>query len=52
MRDLYVIGAYTTVFKRHPSMSFADLAREAYMGTRADAGMNKGADVDSGRLGN
>jgi hypothetical protein len=29
MRDVYVIGAYTTVFKKHPGMSFADLAREA-----------------------
>ena len=26
MRDAYVIGAYTTVFKKHPGMSFADLA--------------------------
>jgi hypothetical protein len=31
MRDVYVIGAYTTVFKKHPGMSFGDLAREAYM---------------------
>ena len=28
MRDVYVIGAYTTVFKKHPGMSFGDLARE------------------------
>ena len=27
MRDVYVIGAYTTVFKKHPGMSFGDLAR-------------------------
>ena len=31
MRDVYVIGAYTTVFKKHPGMSFGDLAREAYI---------------------
>ena len=31
MRDVYVIGAYTTVFKKHPGMSFADLAREAWI---------------------
>jgi acetyl-CoA acetyltransferase len=42
MRDVYVIGAYTTVFKKHPGLSFADLVREAYMGALADAGMNKG----------
>ena len=41
MRDVYVVGAYTTVFKKHPGMSFADLAREAYLGTLADAGMSK-----------
>ena len=29
MCDVYVIGAYTTVFKKYPGMSFADLAREA-----------------------
>ena len=29
MRDVYVIGAYTTAFKKHPGMSFGDLAREA-----------------------
>jgi hypothetical protein len=45
MRDVYVIGAYTTVFKKHPGMSFGDLAREAYMGTLADAGTNKGAAI-------
>ena len=28
MRDVFVIGAYTTVFKKHPGMSFGDLARE------------------------
>ena len=43
MRDVYVIGAYTTVFKKHPGMSFGYLAREDYMRTLADAGMNKGA---------
>jgi len=52
MRDVYVIGAYTTVFKKHPGMSFGDLAREAYVGTLADAGMTKGADIESGWLGN
>ena len=39
MRDVYVIGAYTTAFKKHPGMSFGDLAREAYMGALADAGI-------------
>ena len=30
MRDVYVIGAYTTVFKKHPGMSFGDLARRPW----------------------
>src|SRR4051812_15890536 len=33
MRDVYMVGAYTTVFKKHPGLSFGDLAREAYMGS-------------------
>jgi len=37
MRDVYVIGAYTTVFKKHPGLSFGDLACEAYMGTPEQA---------------
>ena len=49
MRDVYVIGAYTTAFKKHPGMSFGDLAREAYMGTLKDAGMKTGADIEIGR---
>ncbi len=52
MRDVYVIGAYTTVFKKHPGLSFGDLAREAYLGTLSDAGMKTGADIESGWLGN
>ncbi len=52
MRDVYVIGAYTTVFKKHPGLSFGDLAREAYMGALSDAGMKTGADIEAGWLGN
>ena len=43
MRDVYVVGTYTTAFKKHPGMSFGDLAREAYLGTLKDAGMKTGA---------
>jgi acetyl-CoA acetyltransferase len=52
MRDVYVIGAYATVFKKHPGLSFGDLAREAYMGALADAGKNDGTDIETGWLGN
>ncbi|MBL8674998.1 MAG: thiolase family protein, partial [Rhodospirillales bacterium] len=52
MRDVYVIGAHTTQFKRHPDKSFHDLAREAYLGALADAGMKDGRDIETGWLGN
>ena len=52
MRDVYVIGSYTTAFKKHPGMSWGDLAREAYLGTLSDAAMKNGADIESGWLGN
>jgi acetyl-CoA acetyltransferase len=52
MRDVYVTGAYTTVFKKHPGLSFGDLSREAYMGALADAGKQNGADIETGWLGN
>ena len=52
MPDVYAIGAYTTAFKKHPGMSFSDLAREAYLGTLAEAGLKTGADIEAGWLGN
>ena len=52
MRDVYIIGTYTTQFKKHPDKTFHDLAREAYMGALADAGMDKGDDIETGWLGN
>lgn len=45
MRDVYVVGSYTTAFKKHPGMSWGDLAREAYLGTLSDAGMKNGAEA-------
>jgi len=38
MRDVHAIGAYTTAFKKHPGMRFADLAREAYLGSHKALG--------------
>ena len=52
MRDVYMIGAHTTPFKKHPDKSFGDLAREAYLGALADAGMKDGGDIETGWLGN
>src|SRR3981189_1115914 len=52
MRDVYMIGAHTTPFKKHPDKSFGDLAREAYLGALGDAGLKDGGDIETGWLGN
>ncbi len=52
MRDVYLVGTYSTPFKKHPDKSFHDLAREAYLGALKDAGMKDGSDIESGWLGN
>ncbi|MCW5772272.1 MAG: thiolase family protein [Rhodospirillaceae bacterium] len=48
MRDVYVIGAYTTPFGRYHNRSYKDLTREAYMGVLADAGMANGDGIEFG----
>jgi len=52
MRDVYMVGTYSTPFKKHPDKTFHDLAREAYLGVLKDAGMKDGRDIESGWLGN
>ncbi len=42
MRDAYIVGAYSTQFKRWPDRSYRDLAREAYLGALGDAGLGDG----------
>ncbi|MBL8346451.1 MAG: thiolase family protein [Rubrivivax sp.] len=39
MSAVYVIGSSCTPFGKHPEQSFQDLAREAYLGVLADAGL-------------
>lgn len=52
MSDVYIIGAFTTPFGRHFDKSIRDLARDAYLGVLADAGMSTGADIEFGWFGN
>ena len=52
MSDVYIIGSYSTHFKKWPERSFKDLTREAYLGTIADAGLESGADIDFAWFGN
>ena len=46
MRDVYVVGAFTTPFGRFHNRSYKDLTREAYLGAVADAGIEKGQGID------
>jgi acetyl-CoA acetyltransferase len=50
--DIYVIGAYSTQFRRWPERSHKDLTREAYLGTLADAGIDSGSPIEFAWFGN
>ena len=52
MQDVYVIGAYSSQFKKWPDKDFKDLSREAYLGVLADAGLERGDDIDIAYFGN
>jgi len=45
MPDVYLIGAYSTAFRKWPDKSYKDLTRDAYLGVMADAGLLEGAEV-------
>jgi acetyl-CoA acetyltransferase len=46
MRDVYVIGAFSTPFGRFHNRSYKELTREAYLGAIADAGVEKGRGIE------
>jgi acetyl-CoA acetyltransferase len=46
MRDVYIIGAYSTAFGRFPDRSYKDLTRETYLGALADAGLANGDAIE------
>ncbi len=48
----YIIGAYSTVFRKYRERSFKDLTREAFLGILADADMEAGDQIDSVYFGN
>ncbi len=52
MRDVYVIGTYTTPFKKMPEADFKQLTRDAYLGVLGDAGMDNGDQIDIAFYGN
>jgi acetyl-CoA acetyltransferase len=52
MRDVYVIGVYSTQFKKWPEKSFKDLTRDAYLGALQDAGFENGDEIQFAWFGN
>jgi acetyl-CoA acetyltransferase len=47
MTDAYILGAYSTQFKRWPEKSVKDLARDAYLGVLEDAALGNGPGAGS-----
>ncbi len=52
MSDVYLIGAASTRFGKRPEDDFRALAREAYDGVLADAGLDAGDDIEFAWFGN
>jgi acetyl-CoA acetyltransferase len=46
-REVYIIGAHATEFRKWPQKSFKDLTRDALMGVLADAGLDCGSGIGS-----
>jgi acetyl-CoA acetyltransferase len=52
MKDVYVLGSFSTPFKRWPEKSFKDLTREAYLGAVQDAGLADPQVIEAAWFGN
>ncbi|HKK22100.1 MAG TPA: thiolase family protein [Pseudohaliea sp.] len=52
MSDIYLVGAFSTAFGKRPDRTVKDLAREAYLGVLADAGLDDGGTIESCWFGN
>lgn len=52
MRNAYIIGAYSTEFKKWPEKSFKQLTRDAYLGVLQDAGWSNGNEIRFAWFGN
>jgi acetyl-CoA acetyltransferase len=51
-RDAYIIGSFSTPFKKWPEKSYRDLTREAYLGVIEDAGLDNGNEIEFAYFGN
>ena len=47
MKDVYVLGSYTTPVKKWPDKSHKDLVRDAYLNVLKDAGLENGDLIES-----
>ncbi len=52
MTDAYIVGVHCTPFGKHPSSSYKDLTREAYLGALADAAYDDGETIEQAWFGN
>ena len=50
--DVYIIGSYSTKFKKWLDKTLQDLTRDAYLGVMEDAGMQDGKDIEFAWFGN
>jgi len=52
MKDVYVVGSYSTQFKKWVDKSMKNLTRDTYLGVLEDAGMSDGRDIEFAWFGN
>ncbi|MFC1824148.1 thiolase family protein [Thermodesulfobacteriota bacterium] len=52
LKDVYIIGSYSTPFKKWLDKSMKDLTRDAYLGVLEDAGLKDGKDIEFSWFGN
>lgn len=52
MKDVFLIGTYSTTFGKFADKSYRDLVREAYLEVLTDAGMENGDHIDFAYFGN
>ena len=52
MREVYIVGSFSTPFGKKPETSFKALTRETYLGVLADAGLENGDDIGNAWFGN
>ncbi len=52
MKDVCVIGAFSTPFKKWPEKTFKELTQDTYQGVLKDAGLENGNDIEFAWFGN